>query len=123
MTVASCRKIRFAYILAAYFLLLAFAAHSLLERRAGFQDNVIGMTLGALVTMACAYDAAVLLRPWALGLRFAFLVFWPVALPLYILRTRGWWGALLLFLHFAVLFVAAFIWAIIAVARGMALPQ
>jgi hypothetical protein len=123
MTVASCRKVRLAYILTAYFLFLVLVTHNLIAGQERLLDYGIGTALAIAVTMACVYDAAVLGQPWSMGIRFAFLIFWPVALPLYILRTRGWWGAFILFLHFAVLFVAAFIWTIVAVARGMPLPQ
>jgi len=123
MSVAACRKLRLAYLLAAYGLLVPLMLHILLTGRDSLIGNGFALAWTVSVTMACAYDAASLGRPWTLGTRFPFWLCLPVTLPLYVVRAHGWWGVLFLFLHFALLFVAAFIWAFIAVARGMPLPQ
>jgi hypothetical protein len=65
--------------------------------------------------MVCASDAAVLGKPWAFGVRLPFLILWPVTTPLYVVRSRGWWGCVLLMIHGSLLFAISFAVAIIAV--------
>ncbi len=78
-------------------------------------DGLIGSTIVVLITMTCAYDAAVLGRPWALGARFPFLIFWPAALPAYVVCSRGWWGCVVMLIHAAVLSVMACVFGIATV--------
>jgi hypothetical protein len=73
----------------------------LIMRDDGSPDYVSGSILAVLITMTCAYDAALLGRPWAFGARLPFLTTWPVSTPLYLIRSRGWWGCILLLIHVA----------------------
>jgi hypothetical protein len=82
-------------------------AHFAFVRRESTTDGLISSTIAVLIAMTCAYDAAVLGRPWAMGERFAFAIVWPVALPIYIIRSRGWWGCALLLIHAAALSLVA----------------
>ena len=82
--------------------------------------HLFGAAVGVLVTMACVYDAAVLGCPWSLGVRLPFLVVWPVAMPLYIVRSRGWWGCLLLLIHGSVLLATIFNYGVIVVVMQIA---
>ena len=66
-------------------------------------DTWLVKTVGVLVTMTCVFDAAALGRPWAFGARLPFLIVWPFTMPLYIIRSRGWWGCVLLLIHVALL--------------------
>jgi hypothetical protein len=73
--------------------------------------------------MACAYDAAALRRPWTLGTRFPFWLCLPIAFPVYVLRAHGWWGALFLFVNFAMGFVLLLICVVTALSLGIPLPR
>ena len=103
MSEASNRRLRMAYLVASYLVWLMVLTRVGIVRKVVSTDYVSGSILAVLVTMTCAYDAAVLRRPWAFGARFAFLSTWPVATPLYILRSRGWWGCVVLLIHGSVL--------------------
>lgn len=119
MSAASNRHIRMAYLGASYLVLVITLTRTLVAPRDVLNDYLLGTTLAVLVTMTCVYDAAVRGRPWAFGARFPFLVVWPVATPLYVIRSRGWWGLVVLLIHFAVLFAIVFALAIVAVVTGL----
>jgi len=119
MSPASNKRLRTAYLLASYLVLLFTITHTFVAQRNIANDYFYETTLAVLVTMTCAYDAAVRGRPWAFGARLPFLVVWPVATPLYIIRSRGWWGCVLLLIHLAALFAIVIALAIVAVLAGL----
>jgi hypothetical protein len=88
-----------AYLMASYLMLLMAMTGDLVINRGVLRDYLFGTTLALTVTMTCVYDAAVLGRPWANGARLPFLVVWPIALPAYCIRSRGWWGCVVLLIH------------------------
>jgi hypothetical protein len=92
MSANSQKSIRLAYIAAAYlaFIFLMLRAAFLPQQTAS--DDVVATGLAVFVTMACVADSAVLGRPIVFGARFPFAITWPVALPVYLLLSRGWWG-------------------------------
>jgi hypothetical protein len=103
MSTASNRRLRRAYLVASYLVWLMVMTRVLIMRDDASTDYVSGSILAVLITMACAYDAALLRRPWAFGARFPFLSTWPVSTPLYIIRSRGSWGCVVLLIHAALL--------------------
>ncbi|MBI3866765.1 MAG: hypothetical protein HY290_33205 [Planctomycetia bacterium] len=112
MTPASNRRLRLAYLVAGYLSFLMAVVRTPFAGDNRPVDFLFGTALAVMVTMTCVFDGAVLNRPWAMGVRFPFLIVWPIALPLYIIRSRGWWGCALLLIHAVALF---FVVAVIAI--------
>ncbi len=116
MSATTNRRIRAAYLIATYSFVFMAVTHFAVVRRESTTDGLISSTIAVLIAMTCAYDAAVLGRSWAMGERFAFTIVWPVALPIYIVSSRGWWGCALLLIHAAALTFLACLFAIADVA-------
>lgn len=117
MSAASNRRLRLAYLVVSYLALFMTLTHAGIGRQGGSADYLFGSALAVLITMTCAYDASVLGRPWAIGVRLPFLIVWPVAMPLYLIRSRGWRGCLMLLIHVIVL---AGIVVAVAIMAGLA---
>jgi hypothetical protein len=107
-----------AYLAASYGALLMVAARTVIIHGGSLTDQLFGSILAVLVTMTCVYDAAVLRRPWAYGVRLPFLIFWPLAVPLYVVRSRGWRGCAVVLIHGSVLIAILIAFGIIAVVVG-----
>jgi hypothetical protein len=86
------KRIRLAYIVAAYLTFALVIFRGFLVHQEALADFLFAISLAVFVTMACVADAAVLGRPIAFEVRFPFAVTWPIALPIYLLRSRGWLG-------------------------------
>src|SRR5262245_16601103 len=103
------KQIRLAYIIAAWLTFASVMFRAFLVRQEGLSDSLFATALAVFVTMACVADAGVLGRPMAFEVRFPFAATWPVALPIYLLRSRGWWGlAVLVAIFGAVIGTAIF---------------
>ncbi len=72
--------------------------------RPSVTDYLFGTCLAIFVTMACVADSAVLGRAIPFEVRLPFSVTWGASMPIYLLRARGWWGALFLLVHLGLLF-------------------
>jgi hypothetical protein len=103
-----------AYLVAFYLAFLIAVTRSVIVLREDIIHHLFAATVGVLVTMACVFDAAVRRQPWAFGVRFPFLISWPVAMPLYIIRSRGWWGCVVLLIHVSVLIAIGISFAVVA---------
>jgi len=86
------KRIRLAYIVAAWLTFAFVMFRAFLVRQEGLSDYLFSTSFAVFVTMACVADAAVLGQPIAFEVRFPFAMTWPAALPIYLLRSRGWWG-------------------------------
>jgi hypothetical protein len=104
MSSASNKRLRTAYLVASYLAFLIALTRSMIVLKDDALNSLFAATVGVLVTMACVFDAAVLDRPWAFGVRLPFLIVWPFATPLYIIRSRGWRGCVILLIHACFLF-------------------
>ena len=103
MSVAGQKKIRTGFVVGAYLLAaMGFLRATFVDRTSEF-DAVFGPILAILVTMACVADSMVLGCPIVHGARFPFMAIWPAAAPIYLLRSRGWWGLVVLFIHLGIL--------------------
>src|SRR5438874_13525186 len=111
MSALSQRKVRLAYLVTAYLFFVMAVARTAVVGRETSPDFLVGTTLAFLVTMTCVADAGARGRPMPLGVRFPFMIVWPIATPVYVLRSRGWWGLLIIIIHAAVLVAALVIWA------------
>ena len=115
MSPSTNRRLRRAYLISSYLFAVMAVVHAVLVRQQNPAEVFVSITLVTMITMTCAYDAAVRGRPWAMGERFSFAAFWPVALPGYVIYSRGWWGSALLLIHVAVLTLLACAIAIVTV--------
>ena len=103
MSIAGQKKIRTGFVVGAYLLAtMGLLRATFVDRRSEF-DGAFGTILAIVVTMACVADSVVIGRPIVHGARFPFMAIWPAAAPIYILRSRGWWGVVVLFIHLAIL--------------------
>src|SRR5690242_15521817 len=96
MSINSQKRIRLAYIAASYFAFIFVMIRTMSVPQGSGSDPLFGTALAVFVTMACVADSAALGRPIAFEVRLPFAVTWPVTLPIYLLRSRGWWGVLIL---------------------------
>lgn len=104
MSASGQKKIRLAYVASAHLLIgMEFLRAAFTTSISEF-DSAFGTLLAISVTMACVADSAALGRPMVHGARFPFLVVWPLTVPVYVLRSRGWWGIAVLIMHMAILF-------------------
>jgi hypothetical protein len=104
-----------AYLIASYLVWTIVLLRVIFVPPSKSADFLSGFVLAFLITMVCVYDAAAVGQPWAFGERLPFLILWPVAVPIYVVRSRGWWGCVLLMIHGSVLFSVSFAVAITAV--------
>jgi hypothetical protein len=109
------KRFRLAYIAASYltFVFVMIRASTAYQQRAS--DFLFGTALAVFVTMACVADSAVLGRPIAFEVRLPFAITWPAALPVYMLRSRGWWGGIILLAMLGILIGTAIGCAVIGV--------
>ena len=116
MSILAQKQIRLAYIAASYLTLTCCIFRAVLVSQATASDYFVGACLAVFVTMACVADSAVQGRAIPFEVRLPFSVTWGASLPIYLLRARGWWGALFLLVHLGLL-----IWVIItcAIANGI----
>lgn len=122
MSAITNRRLRVAYLVGTYLFLFMAVARAVIVGKESAGDALVGATLAVLITMICVYDAAVLGRPWAMGVRFSFLIFWPLAVPVYIIRSRGWWGCVVILLHAGVLFVGMIVCVVLYVVLQIRIP-
>ena len=120
MSAVANRRLRLAYPAASYLALLMVVTRSLIVQNDDWILRLFATILAVLVTMACVYDAAVRRCPWAFGVRFPFLAVWPLSMPLYVVRSRGWWGCVLLLIHVSVLLAILVVYGVIVVVTQIA---
>jgi len=113
------KRIRLAYIAAAWLTFAFVIFRAFFVRQEGLSDYLFATALAVFVTMACVADAAVLGRPIAFEVRFPFAMTWPAALPIYLLRSRGWWGLAVLAAILGAVIGTAISCAIIGVAAEL----
>ena len=119
MRLAALKRIRLAYIAAAYLTLVFVILRAVVVQQEAASDFVFGTALAVFVTMPCVADSGVRGRPIAFGARLPFAITWPAALPSYLLRSRGWWGAAILLSILGLLVGTAIACAVIGVAATM----
>lgn len=83
---------RLALILTVHYLAFAWAVHLTATGRPDFADYAFSLAIGSTVVMACAQDARMRGRPVVHIGQFLMFVAWPIAGPLYLVRSRGWRG-------------------------------
>jgi hypothetical protein len=113
------KRIRLAYIVAACLTFAFVMVRAALVRQETVSDFLFGTSLAVFVTMACVADSAMLGRPIAFEVRFPFAATWPVALPAYLLRSRGWWGLAVMLIIFGAVIGTAIAVGIVAVAAEL----
>jgi hypothetical protein len=113
------KQIRLAYVVAACLTFAFVMFRAALVGQEVLSDYLFATSLAVFVTMACVADSAMLGRPIAFEVRFPFAATWPVALPIYLLRSRGWWGVAVLLTIFGAVIGTAIASAIIGVAAEM----
>ncbi len=106
MSILSQKRIRRAYIVASYLTLMFFVFRAAFVPQKAIADVIFGAILSIFVTMACVADSAVLGRAIPFEVRLPFSVTWAASMPIYLLRSRGWWGLLFLLTHVALLSTA-----------------
>lgn len=63
-------------------------------------DLGLAICAAAAVTLACIADSKIVARPIPHAARWVMLFLWPVAVPLYLLWSRGWRGLIVLVAFF-----------------------
>jgi hypothetical protein len=119
MSTISQKRIRLAYIAAAYLMFAFVVIRAPIVPQGSASDPLFSTALAVFVTMACVADSAVLKRPIAFEVRMPFAVTWPASLPIYLLRSRGWWGGAVLLALLGSLIVLSIACATIGVAATL----
>ena len=119
MSINAQKKIRLAYIAAAGVAFLFLMIRAMSAPQGTQSDPLFATALAVFVTMACVADSAALGRPIAFEVRLPFAVMWPVTMPIYLIRARGWWGVLILLMIVASFVGAAIVFATIEVAKTL----
>ena len=119
MPLMALKRIRLAYIVASYltFVFVMFRAGFAPQEAAS--DILYAFALAVFVTMAGVADSAMLGRPIAFEVRFPFAITWPAALPIYLLRSRGWWGVVVVLAILGLVIGTSFVSAAFAVTATM----
>ncbi len=113
------KRIRLAYIAASYLTFAFLMFRAPFVHQEALSDYLFATSLAVFVTMACVADSAVLGRPIAFEVRLPFAITWPAALPIYLLRSRGWWGLAILLTILGVLIGTAIACVVIGVTAEM----
>lgn len=119
MPASALKRIRLAYIVAASLTFAFVMFRAAFVRQGALSDFLFGTSLAVFVTMACVADSALLGRPIAFEVRFPFAATWPVALPAYLLRSRGWMGFAVLLVILGAVIGTAIAFAIVGVAAEL----
>jgi hypothetical protein len=93
-----CRRPRILFVIL-YFL---FAAHASLQVFAanGGALFILALLIASTATAWVAIDSRLRKQPIQHGVQLVFLLTWPVSLPFYLIKTRGFTGVGLAFAHF-----------------------
>ncbi|MGQ0636786.1 MAG: hypothetical protein ACT4QC_19415 [Planctomycetaceae bacterium] len=118
MSLSTLKSVRLGLIAAAYLGFATICAHALLTSQRSRIDIFLALVVATFVSLACVADARILRRPLACPVRAALFFFWPIALPVYLLWSRGWWGLAIVLIHGTVGFGVVMICAIAAVLLG-----
>jgi len=91
------KQIRLAYIAAIYLTLAIDCFRFGFLQKETASGYLFSTSIAIFVTMACVADSAIMGRSIPFEVRLPFTVTWIASMPIYLLRSRGWWGALYLF--------------------------
>jgi hypothetical protein len=100
------RRFRLGFVLIAYavFVLQGF------RNAVGAEPSLSGLAIAVLaavaVTKACIMDSRLIGKPLPRAARWITFFLWPLAVPVYLLWSRGWMGLAWIFVHFGALTLA-----------------
>ena len=104
------RKRLYFFVGCLYFLAVILAVRAAFELESGPTDLLIRLMVPLMMARTCAVDARLMGKPIHLLRQWHILLAWPVALPICLVRSRGWRGLGLLVVHsIAVLVVIAIV--------------
>jgi len=110
------RQRRFLVILVcvAYLLVAITAIEETLALEFAASYLLIIATLGYVMTLICIHDARINDKPLNHFSFWLIFFFWPIATPICLIRTRGWRGLWIIFLHSLGFVFCAFVAAVVA---------
>ena len=101
MTQAQDRKRLYFFIGGLYFLAVIVAVRAACKLEVGLVDLLIRVIVPLMMARTCAADARLMGKPINLLSQWHILLAWPIALPICLVRSRGWRGVGLVALHLA----------------------
>jgi len=100
--------IRVSFLIALVPTFAALGVHAAVGRDAS-REMLLSVVSGTLFAATCGVDSRIRRRPMVFdGETFVFFA-WPVAVPYYLIWTRGWWGVFAIALLTAILFGTAMV--------------
>lgn len=90
---------RIAFLIALYFVIAAGVVHASLVAEAGPVDLLRAFCTAIIVTLLCITDSKIIGRPMLHAARWIMFFTWPVAVPIYLVWSRGAKGLLVLVGH------------------------
>jgi len=107
----SLRRFRLGFLFITYALVALQGARTAVVPESGLSDLAIGLLIAIAVTKACAMDSRLIGKPLPRTARWVMFLLWPLAVPPYLVWSRGWVGLAFTALHFFALlatFLVAF---------------
>jgi hypothetical protein len=77
-------------------------------------EVIFALTIATVITLLCVADSKVLGKPLIHSVREIMFLTWPLAVPIYVVWSRRFWGLLILSLHVFLLFVTYYLAAVFA---------
>ena len=93
------RTLRNITVVAVYLIMIPVGSRAVIYAQPNRVDYVISLIIGILVTQFCILDAKILGKNLARSFYWLIFFTWPLAVPLYLMWSRGWKGLLWAFVH------------------------
>lgn len=109
MSLSSQKSLRFVLLAAVYLVMAMLWLRVAIVQEQLPSDSLFGTAAVILATMACVADARARRQPMVPAAKLAILLIWPLAIPAYLLWSRGWWGIVTLLVLLGILLAVAMI--------------
>jgi hypothetical protein len=94
------RKQRILFLIAFYVLVAMWTIRANIFAAETGVDAIIAVCIAISATLACIVDSKIVARPMSHAGQWVMLLVWPVAVPIYLLSSRGWRGFKWIAIHF-----------------------
>ena len=102
------RMLRMALMVTTYTTWYVVILHALIRNGEDLIGLVLALFIPILICSTCIVDARILGRPILHSARFAIVATWPIAVPVYLLWSRGASGLWTILIHFGLITCCAF---------------